>query len=195
MADPEGKQWWSSAKRTTSWCLFIAASCAFALYLFCVGSPDLFDELWTLYDRSLRGSMFSGFLSVAGFLLALHTFIVVKMKEEVYENDAYIEKLHNEYSKSAAFSRYAPLGNLSGLLFSSILWSVLAALGQLTIGLIESVYPFCALLTTVFTAIFVFIVALYYVRTNIHEWLDLMAENEHILYSKRMRERDNPKRN
>src|SRR5262245_31540304 len=45
------------------------------------------------YARNLRGSLFTGFLTLSGFLLSAKTFIVVKMKESLYEQDFYTRRL------------------------------------------------------------------------------------------------------
>jgi hypothetical protein len=43
------------------------------------------------YGENIRGSLFTGFLTLGGFLLSLKTFIIVKMKENVYDDERYID--------------------------------------------------------------------------------------------------------
>ena len=43
-------------------------------------------ELHVYFAEHLRGSLFSGFLTLGGFLLSLQMFIVVKIKEDLYDS-------------------------------------------------------------------------------------------------------------
>ncbi|MBT0959869.1 hypothetical protein [Denitromonas iodatirespirans] len=43
------------------------------------------------YVENIRGHLFAGFLALGGFLLSLKTFIVVTMKENVYDDEKYIQ--------------------------------------------------------------------------------------------------------
>jgi hypothetical protein len=94
----------------------------------------------TFYGTSLRGSLFSGFLGLGGFLLSLKTFIVVKMKEGLYDHKLYRAR-HAEAKKAnptKALPLFAQLGKLRTLLFASIISSLLTAVLQITVGLADN---------------------------------------------------------
>lgn len=52
-------------------------------------------ELVLFYEKHLRGNLFAGFLTVGGFLLSLKTFILIKLKENVYDHKEY-RKIYRE---------------------------------------------------------------------------------------------------
>lgn len=91
------------------------------------------------YGSSLRASLFSGFLGLGGFLLSLKTFIVVKMKEGLYDHKLYRAR-YAETKKANpgnAGQLFDQLGKLRGLLFASIVCSLITATLQITLGLAE----------------------------------------------------------
>lgn len=100
---------------------------------------------YELYATGMRGSMFSGFLTLSGFLLSAMTFIVVNMKKEVYDTDAYREGFARQWKLKPGMQFYGPLERLS----RSLLWNVTLALAtsvsQFTVGFYPSCYSalFC----------------------------------------------------
>ncbi|MCF5061194.1 hypothetical protein GIW54_29615 [Pseudomonas proteolytica] len=105
----------------------------------CVPLQDL-NVLIKLYDDKLRSDFFSGFLAVGAFLLSLKTFIVMTMKTSVYDTDRYKEIWeNNKRLDSNVGSRYEGLKELNNCMFSAIFFSLLAAVSQVTLGLVGGV--------------------------------------------------------
>lgn len=90
------------------------------------------------YQKNLRGDLFAGFLSVGGFLLSLKTFVVIKLKENVYDHDSYKKIFSQNKLLDSSLEQYAPLQRLSEFLFWSVLSSISAAAAQLTLGLVDN---------------------------------------------------------
>ncbi|EAN9692037.1 hypothetical protein ETI19_19600, partial [Salmonella enterica] len=40
------------------------------------------------YESKIRGYLFSGFISVGSFLLSLHTFVIVNLKDKLFDSEA-----------------------------------------------------------------------------------------------------------
>lgn len=107
---------------------------------------------WDTY-KQIRGSLFTGFFTVAGFLLSAKTLVILNMKKEVYEKEHYLKKLHQDHwagvendTKRARAARgscpplptvYRPLSQIGTLLSANIVLSLLTSFAQITLGLAE----------------------------------------------------------
>ncbi|NAS95066.1 hypothetical protein CU664_13040 [Pseudomonas syringae pv. actinidifoliorum] len=92
------------------------------------------------YADKLRASLFTGFLTLGGFLMSLKTFIIVNMKKEVYDTQEYKIKweIDNANKNTDRSLLYSPLQDLSHMLYATILFSICTSTAQLTIGLFEN---------------------------------------------------------
>lgn len=154
--------------------LFIASlTLALAYYLI----PDL-NSIPDYYAKNMRGSLFTGFLTVGSFLLSLKAFIVVKLKENIFDSDGYKDKLRDRRKLNPSLTLYGPLKRLSLLIFLAIASAIFASISQLTVGLIErwEAIFFC-LFVSIF-AIGMLISTLLLIKSTLDEWLDYL-ENEH----------------
>lgn len=131
-------------------------------------SMDGLDALIKIYDEKLRSDFFSGFLAVGAFLLSLKTFIVMTMKTNVYDTEGY--KKNWERMKridSRVGDLYQGLRRLNDCLFNSIFASLLAAIAQVTIGLVGGkLFVFFALFLSL-VSVFYLIYCLYLVKRNL----------------------------
>jgi hypothetical protein len=126
------------------------------------------------YVDNLRSNFFAGFLTLGTFLFAVKTFIVVKLKEDVFDTDFYRVRLKKMRSLSGGkkLAHYAPLKNLTGLLFYAALSSLVCAVLQATLGLIER--PWCAvicILSAIIAVVLLFF-SLVQVKRNLDLWLE-----------------------
>ncbi|WP_147447060.1 hypothetical protein [Corallococcus sp. CA054B] len=128
-----------------------------------------------VYRDSLRGSFFSGFLSVGGFLFSLKTFIVIKMKEGLYDSDEYRER-HREKSKLGrrGVGLFDPLRNLSRLLFYSIVSSFSTAVAQVTVGLVPGWGAVGLCLSMVACTLCLLFFSLREIKGNLDTWFDCL---------------------
>jgi hypothetical protein len=47
------------------------------------------DGLTTFYIQNLRASLFSGFLTLAGFLFTIKTFLIIRLNQDIYGDKEY----------------------------------------------------------------------------------------------------------
>lgn len=97
--------------------------------------PSAFQEF---YAKELRGSLFDGCLTFGGFLLAAYTFIVIHMKDAVYDTPQYTKVFEEKKSGDHRLKKFDPLRKMSQSLFRSVVVTLVAAVLQLTLGLIPS---------------------------------------------------------
>jgi hypothetical protein len=123
----------------------------------------------TFYAASLRGYLFTGFLTMGGFLLSLKTFIVVSMKKEVFDSNEYFERWRQRFSiDSRIGSLYQPLNELSTWLHYAILSCVLTSASQFTIGLFENLAASIFCMWAAAFSICLLLICLWRIRGNLH---------------------------
>ena len=155
-------------------CTLFATFCIMAVHYLNLDNAMVLN----FYERNLRGSLFSGLLTVGGFLLSVKTFIVIKLKESVYDHKTYIDRFKELKKLDSSVSRYGPLQRLSNFLFWSVLSSITAAISQLTLGLLNN-YWFC--LTAIWAAIFavgVLLSSLLLMKSSLNDYFDFINSNE-----------------
>lgn len=129
------------------------------------------------YEENLRGNLFAGFLTVGGFLLSLKTFILIKLKENVYDRPQYKKRYEDMKKLDASLQVYSPLRNLSDFLFWSVLATIGAAIAQLSIGLIGiQWFVYAAIWISVF-ALCILIASLLLIKTSLNDWFDFINDD------------------
>lgn len=149
---------------------------------------NTFDDIPDFYAKNIRGSFFTGFLTVGSFLLSLKTFIVVKLKENVFDTDIYKERLRKHRAHNPKITLYGPIKRLSGLIFFSICSSIATSVSQLTIGLVQhwAATLFCIAMASF--SITMLIATLLTIKGTLDTWLD---ESEELHNKKEEDRQDN----
>jgi hypothetical protein len=132
-----------------------------------------------IYDGFLRQSLFTGFLTLGGFLLSMKTFVLVNVKKDVYDSNAYSKFLKECRSNGLQVERYASLYQLQFGLTLSIVLSLFASASQFTFGLLNWWWA-KAIASTVATLALSFVlwsVWLLYANTKI--WIDYADREKH----------------
>jgi hypothetical protein len=132
------------------------------------------------HAKNLRSDFFNGFLSLAGFVLAARTFLIVYMKQEVYDKEDYEIRFYKrrQLVGERNATRYGPLIRMSKALYWIVLSSAVAAVSQITLGLIPcNLFALiCMVLATV--AIGSFLCGIHIMKKNIDSWLDIINSEE-----------------
>lgn len=122
-----------------SWLLFPVAL-SVAAWNVAVHSQDLMgiptDRFLEIYGSAARTPIFTGFLTMGSFLLAMKTNILTRLKES-YDSEKYrLEFLRrNSFKPKKDWSRfYAPLERLSRVLGYNVIACLLTSLLQMTLG-------------------------------------------------------------
>jgi len=134
------------------------------------------EQIPEFYAKNIRGSLFTGFLTVGSFLLSLKAFIVVKLKENIFDTELYKKKLVERRKLNSALTLYGPVKRLSALLFVAISAAITASVSQLTIGLVPHwLASFFCIFVAVF-AISMLVSTLVLIKKTLDEWLDYLEE-------------------
>lgn len=142
-------------------------------HLYCAS----FEKFGPFYGESLRASLFTGFLTLGGFLLSLKTFIVVNMKKEVFDTDEYKIKWEEQKKLDASNKmglRFEPLRYLSATLFLAITSCVVTAVLQLTLGLAETFLAAVICLLAALLSIMFLLRSLWLIRANLNRMFDFL---------------------
>ncbi len=128
------------------------------------------------YAQYLRGSMFTGFLTLSGFLFSGYTFIIIHMKRELYESDQYKKRIAKFRTANKKMTYFGPLRRLSRVLLVTVICSLAASVSQFTIGLIDTqaAVSFCFGIAGV--AILGVVVALFLMGMNLKQWFSDLEE-------------------
>src|SRR5690554_6276239 len=64
-------------------------------FSFAIAMCDI-EKAFEFYAENIRGNLFAGFLAMGGFLLSLKTFIVITMKDNIYDTEEYRDRVKNQ---------------------------------------------------------------------------------------------------
>jgi len=126
------------------------------------------------YVDNIRGHLFTGFLALGGFLLSLKTFIIVTMKENVYDDEKYIENWKAQRKLSPNIKLYAPLKQLSDFLYYAIFASILAAVLQMSLGLYEHWFASAVSVWSAVYATILLVWCLVLIKRNLDTWFSYL---------------------
>ena len=108
--------------------------------------------------------------------MSLKTFIIVNMKENVYDSLHYKRNWEDQSKLGHNGGLYEPLKDLSDLLYYAILASILSAVFQITIGLhlhwLSSV--FC--IWSVIFAVLLLLDSLVLIKRNLNTWFSFLED-------------------
>lgn len=129
------------------------------------------DTFISLYTEAVRLNIFSALLTLAAFLFSLKTFIIVKLKEDVYDSPSYdtmVKQLAEISPNIKKESKYKNLENFSNMLY----WTVVVCFVTSIINLITVFsYSFINLLLALIAtlaSIICFSLSLYFYKININ---------------------------
>ncbi len=97
---------------------------------------------YAFYQTSIRGYLFSGFISVGSLLLSLHTFVIVNLKDKLFTTERYKQKFMSSRNLQSLDDiqegdLLKPLDTLSSFINASVWLSIVTAVAQFTIGLAD----------------------------------------------------------
>lgn len=133
-------------------------------------------ELSIVYGTSMRGYFFSAFLGISSFLLSLLTFVVINLKEKMFDSDDYkkifIEHMRlNVGDEIKKCDLYKPLVIITTMLVFSIVCSIATSILQFTLGLSTCMWVLIIPTLVPFIAISFMLLSLYQMTQLIYQWL------------------------
>jgi hypothetical protein len=124
----------------------------------------------------MRGYFFSAFLGISSFLLSLLTFVVINLKEKMFDSDDY-KKIYIDHNKMEAGrdiikrDLYKPLVVITTMLVFSISSSIATSILQFTLGLSSCLWVLIIPTIVPFIAVAFMILSLYQMTQLIYQWL------------------------
>jgi hypothetical protein len=130
-----------------------------------------------IYDLKLQFSLFTALLTVGSFLLAMKAFILVRLRDDVYEHKGYRKRYLDQYNNQYAGNYYSGLVSLGHLLALSVISAFISSIAQVTFGFsplhaVKVIAPSMA----VGVLVLVFIDWIYIYR-NLIAWFDFIEED------------------
>lgn len=159
-----------AGKKNLFYCFTISLLIIASIFGFTILLDLAPNKVVKFYQINIRGSLFAGFLTLGGFLLSLKTFIIVKLKENVYDHDEYEKRFQRQSKLNNKLVFYAPLKNLSDFLFWTVASCIGAAITQLTFGLFNCYYTTLFALLTAFFALSVLVCSLHLIKQCLNDW-------------------------
>jgi len=138
------------------------------------------------YQTNMRGSMFTGFLTAGSFLLSLKTGIVIKIKETVYDKEAYQLRVSKAIEGGSDVTFYGPLKRLSRVLSAAVFSALVASALQLTLGLRMEWQAMAICLAFASTAFSLLISAFVLIQIILRSWFDSFDADAKATHQKRL---------
>ncbi|HHG8598044.1 hypothetical protein Q4R89_17340 [Morganella morganii] len=135
-----------------------------------------------VYSENIRGYIFTAFLAVASFLLSLLTFVVINLKEKMFDSKEYIDIAKEGWKKkniSSPFKKknlYEPLVIISWVLAFAISSCFLTSISQFIFGFSSNHYVLLIPTYLPFLSLTLLILTLYQMVDLILQWLSSNAD-------------------
>jgi hypothetical protein len=131
-------------------------------------------EFLDFYARNLRAGLFTGFLTLSGFLFSVNTFIVVNMKKELYDHEGYRERVETQRSLNNKLTIYGPLKRLSRLLQIAVASALVASVMQFSVGLIAHWVAPAMCMGAAIAAVAILATTLFVIKTNLQNLFEFL---------------------
>jgi len=131
-----------------------------------------------IYDVKLRPYLFTGFLSIGGFLLTLKVFIVISLKEKLYEQEFYKKIYKERRDMDDKISLYGSLINLGSLLIFCVGLAISTSILQISLGLVKNIYCTGLCIAMAHATLTMVIFAWWQIKKSLDIWFDhLRSQN------------------
>lgn len=130
-----------------------------------------------IYAGAMRTGLFSGFMTVTGFLLTAHAFIIVHMKKEFYDQEFYRKRIEEARQINKSHTYYGALSRLSKLLTFSVAMSLTTAVFQFSIGLIHRNWAAMSCIVIAAVTAIVLGMSIFVIRANLKQWFEDIERN------------------
>lgn len=131
-----------------------------------------------VYTAKLQTPIFTGFLTLGSFLLTLKTFIVVQLKEKLYDSDGYIERIARLRFQNPNLKLYDPITRLAELLLIAVIMALTTAFLQLSLGFIGIQITSAICLSFAIGTLILVVFAWWQIRRNIYDLFELAGESK-----------------
>lgn len=130
-------------------------------------------SLHEIYERKLQVPFFTGFLTLGSFLLTLKTFVIMKLKESLYDSECYKERVRKQRVLKPDLAAYNPLNNLATFLVYAVIMAVLTAGAQITIGFLPFNITAATCISLAVTTLFLVLIAWWNIKKNLSDLFEI----------------------
>lgn len=158
-----------------SYILFVASLFVSGLVIY-VLAKFLRVDLSTMYFDKIRPYLFTGFLTIGGFLLSLKIFILISLKEKLYDSEGY-KKIY--FAKKALRNDivfYGSLINLGNLLVLCVGLSLITAFLQISLGLFQKDITSIVCMSFAYATLVLIFFALVQIRGSLKIWFNYLEK-------------------
>lgn len=134
-------------------------------------------DLPTFYAAKLQTPLFIGFLTIGGFLLSLKTFILVKLKEDLYDSPVYLSRYQERKCLNADLTLYGPLKRIGNFLIYCVLGALVTSSLQFSLGFIEHRVASAVCMSVAGMTLSLVFMAWWLIRQNLNTWFDLLVKS------------------
>lgn len=124
------------------------------------------------YTTGLRTPLFTAFVTMGSFLLTLKTFILLRLKEGMYDKEFYKTAYLNNRSLASKDSYYGPLQRLGQALIVNVAMCYISSILQLTLGLLKYDWGIVICLGFGATTLGLIFFCWYQVSQNLQQWFN-----------------------
>lgn len=110
--------------------------------------------------------------------MSLKTFILIKLKEDLYENDRYKKRISEMRLLNPKLTLYGPLQRLGTFLVYCVFGAFLCSVIQFTLGIIECDYVAAFCISIAVASMSVVFLAWWEIRKNLKDWFSLLQDDD-----------------
>ncbi|MFT4850451.1 MAG: hypothetical protein ACI83B_003008 [Sediminicola sp.] len=90
-----------------------------------------------IYHQTFISALFISGFTIGSFLFSMKSVIIKTLKEDVYDNDEYQDKICQKIALGSKEGFYDSLQRFSDLLLKAIVFSFISAMFQITLGYVQ----------------------------------------------------------
>lgn len=134
-------------------------------------------DLAVVYAK-VQMPFFTGFLTTSSFLLSLKTFILLRLKQNIYDTKSYEKTVRDMQALRPSLAYYGPLSRLSDALVFAVLLTLTCSLSQVTLGFVPGVYTAAICFSLAAAALAVVLLCWWYIRQNLKFWFETIEKEK-----------------
>ncbi|MFS0827644.1 hypothetical protein [Pseudomonas phoenicis] len=148
------------------------------------------DVVVSAYHTGVRGYVFAAFLGASSFLISLLTFLVINIKEKMFDSSDYLKLyvMHMNLSEGDSIPKkdlYKPLRLITSMLVIAIFLCIVSSVTQLTLGFSDSKVVLLIPTFIPFLAVSFLTSSLFQIYSLIKQWLSaddsfIVVSQEHL---------------
>lgn len=139
------------------------------------------DQFVQYYQETFRAPLFTGFLTLTGFLFSVKAFLFANLQKEIYQDPDYQARVFEVKKLDDRAQVTTPLRTLNRKLYWCILFTFAASMSQFSIGLFDNWLAASTCVLLALCGVIAVVVALFAVRNVTIDWMDHVEEKANRL--------------